>query len=199
MAVDTARVLGQPYRQRVLDEPLRRSLAAAGAVVIEGARAIGKTTTGLNAAASFAFLDDPEVQQLVAIAPSSVLDGATPRLLDEWQLSPQLWNQVRRAVDASPQPGLFILTGSAIPADDMTRHTGAGRFLRLRQRTMSWWEKLVPGPASVSLASLFDGAVPTAVLDDAPSLDDVIDGVLRPGFPALIDRDLDQSAALLRA
>lgn len=91
--------------------------------------------TGLNAAASFAFLDDPEVQQLVAIAPNSVLDGVTPRLLDEWKLSPQLWNLVWRAVDASPQPGLFILTGSAIPAEDITRHTGAGRFLRCHRRS----------------------------------------------------------------
>jgi uncharacterized protein len=197
--VDTVEVVGQSYRPRLLDGPLDRALAAAGAVVIEGARATGKTMTGLHAAASYAFLDDPEVQQIIAIAPRSVLEGDAPRLLDEWQLSPGLWNLVRRAVDASTQQGRFILTGSAVPADDVTRHTGAGRFLRLRQRTMSWWEKLEPAPTSVSFAALFDGASPAPDLDAGPSLDDVIDGVLRPGFPALVDLDIDQSSARLRA
>ncbi len=167
--------------------------------MIEGARATGKTMTGLHAAASYAFLDEPDVQQIIAIAPRSVLEGESPRLLDEWQLSPELWNLVRRAVDASTQPGRFILTGSAVPADDVTRHTGAGRFLRLRQRTMSWWEKLEPGPTSVSLTGLFDGASPPPDLDAGPSLDDVIDGVLRPGFPALADLDIDQSSVRLLA
>lgn len=192
-------MLGQWYRPRLLDGPLDRALAAAGAVVIEGARATGKTMTGLHAAASYAFLDEPDVQQIIAIAPRSVLEGESPRLLDEWQLSPELWNLVRRAVDASTQPGRFILTGSAVPADDVTRHTGAGRFLRLRQRTMSWWEKLEPGPTSVSLTGLFDGASPPPDLDAGPSLDDVIDGVLRPGFPALADLDIDQSSVRLLA
>ncbi len=197
--MDTVQVLGQSYRPRLLDGPLDRALEAAGAVVIEGARATGKTMTGLHAAASYAFLDDLEIQQIISIAPRSVLEGDAPRLLDEWQLSPELWNLVRRAVDGSAQQGRFILTGSAVPADDVTRHTGAGRFLRLRQRTMSWWEKLEPGPTSVSLSALFDGAAPAPDLDVGPSLDDVIDGVLRPGFPALIDLDIDQSSARLRS
>jgi predicted AAA+ superfamily ATPase len=197
--VDTVEVLGQSYRPRVLDGPLDRALAAAGAVVIEGARATGKTMTGLHAASSYAFLDDPEIQQFIEIAPRSVLEGDAPRLLDEWQLAPDLWNLVRRAVDASTERGRFILTGSAVPADDVTRHTGAGRFLRLRQRTMSWWEKLEPSISSVSLAALFDGAFPTPDLDVGPSLDDVISGVLRPGFPALVDLDIAQSSARLRA
>ena len=197
--MDTVQVLGQSYRPRLVDGPLDLALAAAGAVVIEGARATGKTMTGLNAAASYAFLDDPEIQQIITIAPRSVLEGSAPRLLDEWQLSPELWNLVRRAVDGSTQQGRFILTGSAVPADDVTRHTGAGRFLRLRQRTMSWWEKLEPGPTSVSLTALFDGASPAPDLDVGPSLDDVVAGVLRPGFPALVDLGLDQSSVRLRA
>lgn len=197
--MDTVQLLGHAYRPRVLDGPLDRALANAGAVVIEGARATGKTMTGLHAAASYAFLDDPEIQQIIGIAPRSVIEGDAPRLLDEWQLSPELWNLVRRAVDASARPGRFILTGSAVPADDVTRHTGAGRFLRLRQRTMSWWEKLGPGPIAVSLAALFDGARPAPDLDAGPGLDAVVDGVLRPGFPALVDLETDQSAARLRA
>lgn len=197
--MDTVTVLGRRYRPRVVDGPLQRALAISGAVVIEGARATGKTMTALNAASSYALLDDPETRQILDVAPRSILEGAAPRLLDEWQLSPELWNLVRRAVDASPERGRFILTGSAVPADDISRHTGAGRFLRLRQRTMSWWEKLPPASASLSLGDLFEGATPTPNLDAAPDLDDVVDGVLRPGFPALVDLDPDQSATSLRA
>ena len=197
--MDTVKVLGRRYRPRVVDGPLQRALAISGAVVIEGARATGKTMTALNAASSYALLDDPETRQILDVAPRSVLEGGAPRLLDEWQLSPELWNLVRRAVDASPERGRFILTGSALPADDITRHTGAGRFLRLRQRTMSWWEKLPPASTSLSLGDLFEGATPTPNLDAAPDLDDVVDGVLRPGFPALVDLDPDQSATSLRA
>jgi predicted AAA+ superfamily ATPase len=198
-AVDTVAVLGQSYRPRVLDGPLEHALAIAGAVVIEGARATGKTMTALHAASSYVFLDDPETQQVLDVAPRTVLEGGAPRLLDEWQLSPELWNLVRRAVDASPERGRFILTGSAVPADDVTRHTGAGRFLRLRQRTMSWWEKLAPEDTPVSLSALFDGTHPAPNLDAAPDLDVVIDGVLRPGFPALVDLDPADSATRLRA
>lgn len=197
--MDTTGVLGQSYRPRLLDGPLERALAIAGAVVIEGARATGKTMTALHAASSYVFLDDPGTQQILDVAPRTVLEGDAPRLLDEWQLSPDLWNLVRRAVDASPERGRFILTGSAVPADDVTRHTGAGRFLRLRQRTMAWWEKLAPDSTSVSLSALFDGVWPTPDLDAGPHLDSVIDGVLRPGFPALVDLDVDQSSTRLRA
>jgi predicted AAA+ superfamily ATPase len=197
--VDTVDVLGQAYRPRLVDERVHQALATAGAVVIEGARATGKTMTGLNAASSYAFLDDPDIQQIVAIAPRSILEGEAPRLLDEWQLAPELWNLVRRAVDASTRPGRFILTGSAVPADDVTRHTGAGRFLRVRQRTMSWCEKLEPFPVPVSLSALFEGAAPAPQLDAGPDLDDVVDAVLRPGFPALVDLDVEQSSAALRS
>jgi len=138
--MDTVEVLGRAYRSRVIDVALLRALGAAGAVVVEGARASGKTMTALHASNSYAFIDDADVQRTMEIAPRSVLEGDAPRLLDEWQVTPELWNLVRRAVDATAEPGRFILTGSAIPADDITRHTGAGRFLRLRQRTMTWSE-----------------------------------------------------------
>jgi predicted AAA+ superfamily ATPase len=197
--VDTTAVVGQPYRPRLLDGPLDHALTSAGAVVIEGARATGKTMTALHAAASYVFLDDPETQLIMEVAPRTVLEGDAPRLLDEWQLSPELWNLVRRAVDASSQQGRFILTGSAVPADDVTRHTGAGRFVRLRQRTMSWWEKLPQRSNQVSLRALFDGARPRPDLEAGPDLADVIDGVLTPGFPALVNLDADHSAPRLRS
>lgn len=196
--MDTTDVLGRAYRARVIDTALSRSLAAAGAVVIEGARASGKTMTALNAARSYAFVDDVEIQRLLEVAPRSLLDGAAPRLLDEWQVAPELWNLVRRAVDSAAEPGRFILTGSAVPADDVTRHTGAGRFLRLRQRTMSWWEKFDVPTETVSLAGLFEGQQPHTDLAPGPDLSTVIDGVLRPGFPAMTALSPSQSSARLR-
>ncbi|MEZ5088542.1 MAG: DUF4143 domain-containing protein [Micropruina sp.] len=196
--MDTAATLGRPYRPRVIDTALERSLATAGAVVIEGARATGKTMTALHAAGSYAFVDDAEVQRLLTIAPRSILQGEAPRLLDEWQLAPELWNLVRRAVDAAPEPGRFILTGSALPSDDVTRHTGAGRFLRLRQRTMTWQEKSA-STGRVSISGLFNGEQPTIDMSAGSELDDIIDSVLRPGFPAMIGLEPSRSAARLRA
>ncbi len=195
--MDTAKVLGHAYRPRVIDAALQRALAASGAVVVEGSRASGKTMTAMHAAGSFAFVDDAEVRRVLEIAPRTLLEGEAPRLLDEWQVAPELWNLVRRAVDAAVEPGRFILTGSALPADDVTRHTGAGRFLRLRQRTMSWWEKLDALPGSVSLAGLFAGDLPKTDLE-TPELDAVIENLLRPGFPAMTALTPTQSADRLR-
>ena len=155
--------------------------------------------TALHAAASYVFLDDPEAQLLLGVAPRSLLEGPAPRLLDEWQVAPELWNLVRRAVDVADEPGRFILTGSAVPADDLTRHTGAGRFLRLRQRTMSWWEKLDAPTGQVSLKALFDGEHPAVDLTVAPTLDSVIENLLRAGFPAMTALPPAASADRLRA
>lgn len=196
--MDTAEVLGHAYRSRVIDSELQRALSAAGAVVIEGARASGKTMTALHAAGSYVFIDDPETQRMMEVAPRSLLDGPAPRLLDEWQVAPDLWNLVRRAVDAASEPGRYILTGSAVPQDDATRHTGAGRFLRLRQRTMTWWEKLDAHPGSVSLAGLFAGDIPATDLTAGRSLETVIDNLIRPGFPAMTSLSPEQSAIRLR-
>ncbi|MDR0283275.1 MAG: DUF4143 domain-containing protein [Propionibacteriaceae bacterium] len=195
--MDTKEALGREYRPRVIDAVLQQALAASGAVVLEGARACGKTMTAMRAANSFAFMDDAQTRRLFDIAPRSLLEGATPRLLDEWQVAPELWNLVRRAVDTTTHPGQFILTGSAVPTDDITRHTGAGRFLRLRERTMSWWEKTGGRAAMVSLAGLFSGTLPKTDLA-TPDLGDVVEGLLRPGFPALTGLALAQSAARLR-
>lgn len=196
--MDTSEILGQSYRPRVIDHALSRALGVAGAVLLEGARASGKTMTALNCAGSYSFVDDAQVQRAMEVAPGSVLRGETPRLLDEWQVAPELWNLVRRAVDRSVEPGQFILTGSAVPADDITRHTGAGRFLRLRQRTMAWSEKLDPVSGPVSLAGLFEGEQPDSD-PDALDLDDLVDGLLVPGFPAMTTLTSDQAAERLRA
>ena len=196
--MDTVAALGREYRPRVIDGALQRALAASGAVVIEGARASGKTMTALHAAASYVFIDDAGVRGLLEVAPRSVLEGEAPRLLDEWQLAPDVWNLVRRAVDSAAEPGRFILTGSSVPTDDVTRHTGAGRFLRLRERTMSWWEKLDAPTGAVSLLDLFAGDLPKTDLGAAPDLDTVIDNLLRPGFPAMTTLSPAQASHRLR-
>lgn len=196
--MDTKVALGRGYRPRVIDAALQRALTTAGAVVIEGARASGKTMTAMNAAGSFVFVDDAEVRRVLDVAPRVLLEGEAPRLLDEWQVAPELWNLVRRAVDASIEPGRFILTGSAVPADDLTRHTGAGRFLRLRQRTMSWWEKLEGLPGTVSLSGLFAGDRPPASLEPV-ELRAVIEGLLRPGLPAMTGLSWAQVSSRLRS
>ena len=126
------------YLPRIVDAELLR---ASGAVLVEGSRACGKTATAMQAAASAVLFDvDDNARRMVGADPAAVLAGATPRLIDEWQLEPAVWNHVRRAVDQRGDPGQFILAGSAVPADDVTRHTGAGRFTRLRMRPLSLYE-----------------------------------------------------------
>ncbi len=145
------------YTHRVAEEELKQCLAAAGAVLIEGPRACGKTVTAQQQAASEVFIEvDRRAQDMIAVSPDLVLEGAVPRLIDEWQTAPVIWNHVRRAVDARRGKGHFILTGSAVPPDDITRHTGAGRIVRLRLRPMSLFE-LGSSTGKVSLQSVLGG------------------------------------------
>ena len=146
-----------PYRPRIVDLELAARLAATGAVVIEGPKGCGKTATARQVARSEVLLDvDANARRAIAIDPSLVLDGPVPRLFDEWQLEPTLWNHLRRAVDARQQPGQFTLTGSAAPTDDITRHTGAARITRLRMRPMSLFET-GHATGAISLAALLAG------------------------------------------
>ena len=145
------------YRKRIVDADMAELLRASGAVVIEGPKASGKTATALQAAKSSVMLDvDDNARQMIAMEPRVVLQGDTPRLIDEWQLEPKIWNHIRREIDRRSLPGQFILTGSAVPADDISRHTGAGRFTRLRMRPLSLYEA---GDSSgeISLRQLLDG------------------------------------------
>lgn len=150
------------YRPRVVDAELERRLASSGAVVVEGPKACGKTVTARQFARSEVLLDvDDNARQAVAVAPALVLEGATPRLIDEWQIEPKIWNHVRRTVDRRELPGQFILTGSAVPPDDETRHTGAGRISRLRMRPMTLFEA-GRSTGTISLRQLLEGEAPTA-------------------------------------
>lgn len=171
------------YMPRTADGELVDRLRAAGAVVIEGPKACGKTATAMRSAASHVLLDvDASARQALAVDPSLVLDGARPRLLDEWQVTPDLWNHVRRAVDAAQDTGQFILTGSSVPEDDVSRHTGAGRFSFLRMRPMSLFESQ-HASGEVSLGALLDGGTPRAG-DPGLSVRDLADLATIGGWPA---------------
>jgi predicted AAA+ superfamily ATPase len=181
------------YVPRTVDQQLTALLTANGAVVIEGPKACGKTETARQQAAGEVLLDvDVNAQQAAAVDPGLVLAGQRPLLIDEWQIQPAIWNHVRRAVDADRAPGMFILTGSAVPADEHTRHTGAGRFGRLRMRPMSLAETGVSSK-QIALKRLLEGE-PTRSPDPGLTIHDLLEEVVRGGWPGF--RGLELPAAM---
>ena len=147
------------YRPRIADKMLSRRLMGVGAVLIQGPKWCGKTTTAEQQAKSVVYMDDPEYMdqniELASLSPKKLLVGATPRLIDEWQLAPQLWDAARFEVDHRDEEGQFIFTGSAVPADtDKIHHSGTGRFAWLTMRTMSLYES-GESTGEVSLNDLF--------------------------------------------
>lgn len=175
----------QGYLPRVADGEMRAALAASPAVLIEGPRACGKTWTARRFAASEQLLDATVSARLAAnVDAAALLDGASPRLLDEWQLAPDIWNPMRRACDDRSEPGQFILTGSADPPDDITRHSGAGRVLRVQMRPMSLFES-GESDGSVSLASLFAPSRRSSN-DSGHRLGDLMEVACRGGWPNLV-------------
>ena len=181
------------YSARIVDRELGERLTGTGAVVIEGARACGKTATARNISASEALLDiDDNMREAVTVNPSLVLEGEAPRLIDEWQIAPAIWNHVRRAVDDRGKPRQFILTGSVTPADDATRHSGAGRITRLRMRPMSLFE-LGRSNGKVSLSRLLDGE-PIAEAKSELTISEIAKEAAVGGWPGL--RDIEPEPAL---
>lgn len=171
------------YLPRVVDQQLKTLMRALGAVVIEGPKFCGKTKTADRLAASAVQLDvDVNAQRAALADPSLVLGGAAPRLIDEWQVVPSIWNAVRREVDERGLPGQFILTGSAVPADDITRHTGAGRFARMRMRPLSLFESDLSN-GQISLAKLLDGESASCP-DPGLTVADIAEEVSHGGWPA---------------
>ena len=147
------------YRPRIADKMLSRRLMGVGAVLIQGPKWCGKTTTAEQQAKSVVYMDDPEYMdqniELASLSPKKLLAGATPRLIDEWQLAPQLWDAARFEVDHRDEEGQFIFTGSAVPADtEKIHHSGTGRFAWLTMRTMSLYES-GESTGEVSLNDLF--------------------------------------------
>lgn len=178
------------YRKRIADDILRRKLEGKGAVLIEGPKWCGKTTTAEQIAGSVLYMDDPEKKEqnitMAELNPKRLLKGAVPRLIDEWQLAPKLWDAIRFEVDHRGELGQFVLTGSAVPPDTKEiTHSGTGRFTWLTMRPMSLLES---GDSSgeVSLKKLFDGQ---DVLDGESHLDlgRVAFLVCRGGWPQAVD------------
>jgi uncharacterized protein len=188
------------YRPRIADQMLARKLASKGAVLIEGPKWCGKTTTAVQQAKSVLYMDDPSSLssniQMAEISPALLLDGDAPRLIDEWQLAPKLWDAIRFEVDRRGQVRQFILTGSAVPASEKDiHHTGTGRFSWLTMRPMSLYES---GESSgeVSVAELFSqpeqiGAVNHLTIEDIAFL------ICRGGWPFACN--LTGDAALAQA
>lgn len=193
------------YRARIADDNLKRKLEGKGAVLIEGPKWCGKTTTAEQLAASVLYMDDPERKQqnitMSEINPKRLLQGETPRLIDEWQLAPKLWDAIRFEVDHRGELGQFVLTCSAVPPDTKEiTHSGTGRFTWLTMRPMSIYES---GDSSgdVSLKDLFDG-VPVDGCSNL-SFERLAFLVCRGGWPQAVDmRDeiaLDQATDYLDA
>jgi predicted AAA+ superfamily ATPase len=181
------------YSPRVIDAQLDTLLGVFGGVLIEGPKWCGKTWTGRHHARSWVYADDPVVRLRADLDPRMVLAGQRPMLVDEWQDAPVLWDVARRMIDEDPAKGLFVFAGSASPADGAVRHSGTGRFARLRMRTMSLLET-GDSTGSVALHELFDGAT----VAPQPSVLDyrgVIRLILRGGWPA--GRGIADDAALL--
>jgi hypothetical protein len=186
------------YKPRISDEILANKLRGTGAVLIEGPKWCGKTTTAEQQAKSVIYMDDPRLRQsnieAANIEPNLILDGNVPRLIDEWQIAPSLWDAIRFTVDHRGEDGQFILTGSAVPPLDKEElkrtHTGTGRISRIRMRTMSLWES---GDSSgkISLKSLFAGEKQSAVCESR--LEDMAYLACRGGWPRAIFQDADIS------
>lgn len=183
------------YIPRILDQELTSFLASSGAVLIEGLKASGKTQTALNVARSNVRLDlDASVRALAEFEPKTLLSGDTPRLIDEWQVVPSVWNDVRHAVDERNLTGQFILTGSANPKDDGIRHSGAGRFSRLRMRTMTFSET-GHSRDRVSFEELLTGKL-VASMSSQATLGELIQRMAVGGWPSQQVSKADPARAL---
>lgn len=185
------------YKPRLADKILKRKLSGAGAVLIEGLKWCGKTTTAEQQAQSVIYMDNPATRnnnlKLAETDPTLILAGETPRLIDEWQIAPSLWDAVRFTVDHRADDGQFILTGSAIPdisqEEKERMHTGIGRISRMKMRTMSLWESQESN-GSVSLKELMEGKKQTAVTSS--NLYEIAYLCCRGGWPkaTLQDREI---------
>ena len=187
------------YRKRIADDILARKLEGKGAVLIEGPKWCGKTTTAEQIAASILYMDDPEKKEqnisMSELNPKRLLKGETPRLIDEWQLAPKLWDAIRFEVDHRRELGQFLLTGSAVPVDTKEiTHSGTGRFTWLTMRPMSLYES-GDSTSDVSLKDLFENNTVDGESD--MTIDRLAFLACRGGWPQAIDmRDdiaLDQA------
>lgn len=184
------------YKPRIVETVLKSALNREGAVLVEGTKACGKTTTCAKYSQSSVTLDDAYVFNIAENNPEALLNGPFPRMIDEWQLVPQIWDVVRHNVDNNPELGRFILTGSSVPPDrSEIHHTGAGRFARIRMRPMTLWES---GDSSgqISLSELFSGNVEEKIfIQDNLTLEDIAYLTCRGGWPRILLLDKHEALA----
>lgn len=188
------------YKHRIADRILERKVLGKGAVLIEGPKWCGKTTTAKQLSKSILDLGDSSVlmqsSQLIEISPKALLEGKTPRLIDEWQALPTIWDCIRSEVDRRGEPSQFILTGSSVlPEAEETIHSGTGRFAYIKMRTMSLYES-GESTGSISLSDLFEGKS-FEVLQNEMDIDELAYLICRGGWPwaTLISKEvaLDQA------
>ena len=186
------------YLPRISDALLAKKLRHSGAVLITGPKWCGKTATASIASNSILYMQDPDrgpsYMKAADAMPSILLEGDVPRLIDEWQMAPVLWDAVRFAVDQRQLTGQFILTGSAVPIDNATMHTGTGRISRLRMHTMSLYESK-ESSGSVSLRGLFAGE-PISPAVSTLSIEQIAFAICRGGWPAAVMMQGDDSLEL---
>lgn len=186
------------YLPRLIDQQVETYLQTFGAVCIEGPKWCGKTWTSAHHSKSEIYIGDPagnfQNRQLAELSPELVLEGDTPRLIDEWQEVPPLWDAVRYKVDQTSVRGQFILTGSATPNHKGILHSGAGRIGRLRMRPMTLYENGVSS-GQVSLEALCQGKL-SPVMTGEVSLETLVDAIVRGGWPGSLGLSLAQAALL---
>ena len=172
------------YYERLIEKEIERKLKSSGAVLVAGPKFCGKTTTCMKYQKSFVKLNTKQAIAMARMNPGGVLDGETPRLIDEWQKAPDIWNQVKDDLDFHYEFGKYILTGSSTPADKTeVHHSGAGRIAPVRMRPMSLWESK-ESKGTVSLSELFKGGKPIPWdLNSDFSLSDVAHLICRGGWP----------------
>ena len=186
------------YKPRIIDAKVEEYLSAFGAVCIEGPKWCGKTWTSAQHSKSEIYIGDPannfQNRQLAELSPELVLTGEAPRLIDEWQEVPPLWDAVRYKVDQTAEKGQFILTGSATPNHKGVLHSGAGRIAKLRMRPMSLYES-GDSNGQVSLEKLCHGEVTTAMTGEV-DLTKLIELIIRGGWPGSLGLPLKQAMLL---
>lgn len=185
------------YRPRVVDGELADRLSAMGAVLVDGPKAVGKTSTTEQVGATLVRMDvDRGARAALDVQPEQLFASPTPIVFDEWQETPELWNLVRRAVDDHEGKGLYVLTGSARPRDDARMHSGAGRIGRLRMRPMSLFET-GHSSGAVSLRSLLGGEDPQGRAAEL-TVADLLERIVVGGWPGLLGADEREARTWLR-
>ncbi len=186
------------YYTRIAEEEIKQKLQASGALLIKGPKYCGKTETAKQFAKSLLFVDrDEQVPTVMSVNPKLLLEGKTPRLIDEWQEQPKLWNYVRHEVDDRKKKAQFILTGSANPEEEIKLHSGAGRFTVVEMHTMSWQE-MGYSSGVVSLDALLKGAT-IAYSDNSLTVEVIVERMIKGGWPGLLNNSLSEAILLNRS